>query len=329
MPVDDKEGEGPRHEGDLARIRLVVDHQPPVVLHVGSDGDQVWVSELVDSVLDSGSEAPVGLRLPALVHPDDAGDLEHFERSLPNEGTATARFRCADRSYRWMAAQSTGVDVAIDGRTGTLVTLADLQALVDERQRRVESETLLGLVLENSGDALVLSRQGVVEWCTSSVEDLCGGAQSEWIGLPLGDHVHPSDRSAVEAAVTEDLDHPHRVRARFGHGDTFHWAEGRIRPFRGDDVENGRVLSSWRIIDDQVALEESLRGSESENREIAAQLRHALESRVVIEQAKGMIAGERGITIDEAFQVLRTHARGRGLRLHDVASAVVQLGLRL
>ena len=58
----------------------------------------------------------------------------------------------------------------------------------------------------------------------------------------------------------------------------------------------------------------------------AEQLQHALASRIVIEQAKGMIARE-GISIDRAFERLRRHARRRSANIHDVARAVVELGL--
>jgi GAF domain-containing protein len=54
-----------------------------------------------------------------------------------------------------------------------------------------------------------------------------------------------------------------------------------------------------------------------------AQLEHALESRVVIEQAKGMIAERAGIPVGEAFQRLRAHARSHNRRLSDLAADVV------
>ena len=60
----------------------------------------------------------------------------------------------------------------------------------------------------------------------------------------------------------------------------------------------------------------------------ADQLEHALKSRVVIEQAKGIIAGQRGLSIDDAFQLLRKHARTHSADIHQVAAAVVNLGLR-
>jgi AmiR/NasT family two-component response regulator len=49
------------------------------------------------------------------------------------------------------------------------------------------------------------------------------------------------------------------------------------------------------------------------------QLSAALTSRVVIEQAKGVIAERAGIDLAEAFSRLRRYARNRNLRLTDVA----------
>jgi AmiR/NasT family two-component response regulator len=64
-------------------------------------------------------------------------------------------------------------------------------------------------------------------------------------------------------------------------------------------------------------------------REVAAlrtendQLRAALESRIAIEQAKGVLA-ERFATVPEvAFEALRRAARSHGRRLRDLASEVV------
>jgi ANTAR domain/PAS fold len=62
-------------------------------------------------------------------------------------------------------------------------------------------------------------------------------------------------------------------------------------------------------------------------RTTAEQLQHALTSRIVIEQAKGVIAAREGISIDQAFDRLRRHARRHNANIHEVARAVVELGL--
>jgi GAF domain-containing protein len=53
------------------------------------------------------------------------------------------------------------------------------------------------------------------------------------------------------------------------------------------------------------------------------QLNRALSSRIVIEQAKGMLAERLGLSVEHAFGRLRNHARNHNLRLADVAQDVV------
>ncbi|HET8779645.1 MAG TPA: GAF and ANTAR domain-containing protein [Agromyces sp.] len=54
-----------------------------------------------------------------------------------------------------------------------------------------------------------------------------------------------------------------------------------------------------------------------------AQLQHALDSRVMIEQAKGYLAHTQDIDMDTAFSRIRSHARSTQRRLRDVAADVI------
>jgi len=56
-----------------------------------------------------------------------------------------------------------------------------------------------------------------------------------------------------------------------------------------------------------------------EARLMSEQLQRALNSRVIIEQAKGVLAGQAGIDMDTAFKVLRDYARSNNLLLAAVA----------
>ncbi|MGW0660920.1 GAF and ANTAR domain-containing protein [Streptodolium elevatio] len=53
------------------------------------------------------------------------------------------------------------------------------------------------------------------------------------------------------------------------------------------------------------------------------QLQHALNSRVLIEQAKGKLAERRNIDMEQAFTALRGYARSHNRRLSDLARAFV------
>lgn len=62
---------------------------------------------------------------------------------------------------------------------------------------------------------------------------------------------------------------------------------------------------------------------------LAEQLRAALDSRVVIEQAKGVTAERQGVSLEQAYQLLRRYARDHNLKLTQVSTAVVEGRLTL
>ena len=65
--------------------------------------------------------------------------------------------------------------------------------------------------------------------------------------------------------------------------------------------------------------ERSLRDHET----LIDQLQTALNSRIIVEQAKGVLAERRGIKPSDAFTLLRDYARNHGQRLTELATAVV------
>lgn len=60
---------------------------------------------------------------------------------------------------------------------------------------------------------------------------------------------------------------------------------------------------------------------------VAEQLQKALDSRVLIEQAKGAIAQANGTSMDGSFATLRSYARNHNLTLHAVSEAITNRSL--
>ncbi|GAB0105942.1 GAF and ANTAR domain-containing protein [Nocardia sp. JMUB6875] len=99
--------------------------------------------------------------------------------------------------------------------------------------------------------------------------------------------------------------------------------ENRSRSWAEPDLEVAQLLADtaagYVVNADKRQRQQALTG----------QLRQALESRVVIEQAKGVVSNANGITPDEAFALIRRYARTHQLRLRAVAQAIVETGLRI
>jgi GAF domain-containing protein len=66
-----------------------------------------------------------------------------------------------------------------------------------------------------------------------------------------------------------------------------------------------------------------------ENAIVTEQLQSALNSRIVIEQAKGVVAQGAGVSIDESFEIIRSYARSHRIGLSDVAARLVARTLTL
>jgi transcriptional regulator with GAF, ATPase, and Fis domain len=88
-------------------------------------------------------------------------------------------------------------------------------------------------------------------------------------------------------------------------------------PLGEDDIALGQALSDIATIG--LLHERQLRGQQV----LAEQLQHALSSRVLIEQAKGMLAERADLSLSEAFTAMRSYARGTGQRLSVVAHGVL------
>ncbi|WP_020387273.1 GAF and ANTAR domain-containing protein [Kribbella catacumbae] len=89
-------------------------------------------------------------------------------------------------------------------------------------------------------------------------------------------------------------------------------------PLTDEDAGLAQALADMATIG--LLHERELRGQQ----ELAEQLQHALDSRIVIEQAKGMLAERAGLSLPEAFTAMRSYARGGGFGLTSVAHGVLE-----
>jgi transcriptional regulator with GAF, ATPase, and Fis domain len=92
-------------------------------------------------------------------------------------------------------------------------------------------------------------------------------------------------------------------------------------PLNSDDLSLGQALAdvaSVALVQDTAAADQTV---------INQQLQKALTSRVIVEQAKGVLAQLGQIDMAEAFGVLRRYARDKNLHVTDVAHALTTRSL--
>ncbi len=92
---------------------------------------------------------------------------------------------------------------------------------------------------------------------------------------------------------------------------------GSDEPFTGTEMEIAQAMAEMAAIG--LIQERALR----ERNLLAEQLQAALNSRVIIEQAKGMLAEYLTVTVDDSFTLLRNYARNHNRKLSEIAREVV------
>lgn len=145
-----------------------------------------------------------------------------------------------------------------------------------------------------------------------------------------GEPVLPADEAAMHAAWPEFT--PHLLGAGFAWGaaipmrlrtevvgalNVFRVAPG---PLAAADVKLGRALADVATVG--LIQQRTISARDL----VAEQLRGALDSRIVIEQAKGMLAERGGLDVGAAFELIRQQARSSGRPLREVAQTVLTRG---
>jgi diguanylate cyclase (GGDEF)-like protein/PAS domain S-box-containing protein len=127
-------------------------------------------------------------------------------------------------------------------------------------QRLAESEQRYRLLAEHSSDVVQLSRDGILVWVSPSLAKVLGWQPEEWVHRGLNEFVHPDDLEAMFACQAEVMAGSTKVLdLRVLHRDgSYHWVQASAGPFYDEDGGRDGVVSSLRVVDEQVAAQEAL-----------------------------------------------------------------------
>lgn len=218
----------------------------------------------------------------------------------------------------------------------TLVTDFDLVDLL-----HTLIDACVDLLDTDAGGLLLSDGSGQLQLMASSVEDVdivevvqLGAEEGPcWDSFVTGTRVSVADvdreadrwpafrEVALQQGYRSMLATPMRLRGQVV--GTMNLFRAEVGELSQEDAELAQSLTDVATI---AILQE--RGAR-QLRDLSAQLQAALESRIVVEQAKGLLAQSLDVDMDRAFALLRAHARSSNLSLQQVAADITSRRLVL
>ena len=100
---------------------------------------------------------------------------------------------------------------------------------------------------------------------------------------------------------------------------------GALTIYSGDAGEfSAQTMVAVRVTADHIGLLFRTALDAARMREIAAQLKEALATRAIIDQALGIVMAQRRCTAHQAFDVLRQVSQAKNVKLYQVAATIVE-----
>lgn len=205
-------------------------------------------------------------------------------------------YELTERVAEVIAVPSAGVSLLDDGNLRHVASLNEVAAEIESAQERAQRGPCVDACRDMEVVKIPNLRDATERWPEVASTALAAGVVAV-AGMPMHD-----GHEAFGALNLFD------VVPR-------HWSDSDLaRVGVLADVATSYVVNASRL---------------QEERRMKEQLQHALDNRMIIEQAKGILADHHGISVDQAFTILRQHARRHNAQVRSVADAIVNLGMRL
>jgi response regulator NasT len=125
------------------------------------------------------------------------------------------------------------------------------------------------------------------------------------------------------AAVSHGAPRPVVLFTEDSHDDTIRAAlRAGVSAYIVDGIAPGRLQPIMRVAMERFQEDQRLRAELEETR-------GRLEDRKLVDRAKGILMKQRGLSEEDAFAALRTHAMDRGIRLGDAAKQLIDIAALL
>lgn len=253
------------------RYRLLAETGSDVVVVGGNDGTITWISPSVEGLLGWHPSEMVGTDVPGYIHEDDRGAVSAAQASLSEgrEAGFDVRMRRKHGDFRWINIRVRPMHDDKGNVVGRVGAWRDAQWDHDLAEQVERERRQYQLLAENSSDIVALINvDGTLEWASPSVERILGWAPNALIGTRPWDIVHPDDHDAAAASLAEagigNVDpQPINVRFRTTFG-SYLWMSA-----LGHHADAGRMVVSFRLVEEEVRARQELKRSEDRYRLLA------------------------------------------------------------
>lgn len=221
---------------------------------------------------------------------DDAYDGNHITQWLLHSDSLEDFLQAlADAALELSRIEGVGVTLQRDGRPVTVVSAGPTAPKLDEKQYGQDDGPCLQS-LRTDEEVAVPDMERESRWGDYPAYAVSCGIRSS-LSLPIAADTHTAGALNLYAAP------PHA----FAHVDL-----AALRSLAAQAT--GGIALAQRITDAQ---------------EFADQVRTAMQSRSVIDQALGVLMGQRRCTADEAFGILRSASQHRNIKLRDLCVELI------
>ena len=252
-------------EQERSLLHTVLGHVNANVYMKDGQGRYLYANPCTEATLGCGSEGLRGRSDADLLPPELAASIRAVDAQVLRQGVpciVQETLPAPDGSERVFLSEK--LPYRLPGQPDCLIGFSrDITEMRQAYRQLAESEEHFRLLAENASDVVCrLDAEGRVLWVSPSLTAALGWHPSEWVGR-LGTDFLPH-RGQTEQFIDNTrrlrdgeggVRARDQVRARDG---SIHWVETQAGPFRNASGAIDGVVASFRLIDQQVAIERQL-----------------------------------------------------------------------
>jgi PAS domain S-box-containing protein len=193
-------------------FRRLIENSTDQVMVFDTTGAITYTGPSVEHLLGYTQEEMLGLRPPAIVHPDDLPQVARAIEYLvehPGE-TTTTEYRVRHKDGRWRVFESAARTLAQDStEAGLVANCRDITERRDAERALRERDEQFRRLVENASDfVMIVDETAAITYVAPSATEMLGWTPAEMMGTRPSDLVHPDDIPRVMQDFQWIVEHP-------------------------------------------------------------------------------------------------------------------------